>query len=117
MAYVISRDVSSFKTVFRSGRKHGCGWLAAARQAWPGGAALSAFGGGGHPSVQPLPLRALGTGPPFQQAPPGTSWVQQGRRGREELLQLGERSKREENAKKMWSVGEKTQKGQKGRRL
>ena len=45
------------------------------------GAALSAFFFffGGHPSVQPFPLCALGTGPPFQQAPPGTSWAQQGR--------------------------------------
>lgn len=43
VAYVISRDVSSFKTVFRSGRKHGCGWLAAARQAWPGGGSTERF--------------------------------------------------------------------------
>ena len=77
VAYEISRDV--FKTVFCSGRKHGCGLPAAARQARPGGGSTERFYlfifFGGHPSAQPLHLCALGTGPPFQQAPPGTSWA------------------------------------------
>ena len=43
MAYEISRDVSSFKTVFCSGGKRGCGLLAAARQARPGGGSTERF--------------------------------------------------------------------------
>lgn len=41
VAYEISRDV--FKTVFCSGRKHGCGLPAAARQAQPGGGSTERF--------------------------------------------------------------------------
>lgn len=80
-------------------------WLAGScQQAWPAGAALSAFFFFlvvVVTPVQPLPLRALGTGPPFNKLHSGTSWVQQGRRGREGGTPvLGEKEVRE---KKMQS--------------
>lgn len=117
VAYEISRDVSSFKIVFCSGGKHGCGLLAAARQARPGGGSTERFFFWWSPFCTAIPSLC-----PWNWAPIPTSstWNIMGptgkmrKRGRHTPVGR-KRSKREENAKKMWSAGEKEeQKEQEG---